>query len=615
MKKVKLLLAACLVCSLTMLHAINFRENLLFSAQLDGAQMAPAINSNAKGIASVMLNKKRDTLSINLGIIGLTAQNVAIYEGHPGQNGTLLFNLSGYLSGNTVSTVLAGLPVKNNLSKLLRGDLYFLVGSTTNPAGEIRGQITLEADKHFVADLNGEQAVPMVDVEGYGLGSFGLSADNNTLDFKIICESLSGAITSAKLHTGSAGNVGPEVADLGTFITGKTIIGRIATTPAMLNSLLAGEIYLNIATNTNPAGELRSQLVLQKGISFDALANGAQMVPEINSPGKAVCVIRLSPGLDTLFYDAVVTGINSTIDYAHLHVGFAGEEYAALQVDFTPSINIHRIKGFKKGSGVSVTTINKLLISNLSLIVHTANYPGGEIRGQVVRFAREGYTMRMNGAQAVPPTSSVAYGSGLVSINRDETMAHYLWLAGNLSSQPTDAHFHNNVAGENGSVLYDLGPTMEVSGNDASGSGFWTNTDADPFSAFDATQFGAKKVYFNIHTDDYPDGEIRGQVLPGQIYYPLTSETNEPGSRNLSSIQVSPNPAAAETLVELQDVSAQQLLLRVVDMYGRSVSSATYKQVNGLFSETIDLRSLAPGVYWLTIDDGANIYHKKVMKH
>lgn len=92
------------------------------------------------------------------------------------------------------------------------------------------------------------------------------------------------------------------------------------------------------------------------------------MVPDVVTTGLGICVIRLSPGLDLLYYDVVVDDINSNIDYAHLHIGDYGLTYGALQVDFSPSISGHRIHGFKTGAGLSAATINKLLVSNLTLI-------------------------------------------------------------------------------------------------------------------------------------------------------------------------------------------------------------------------------------------------------
>src|SRR5690349_9586031 len=76
----------------------KFRENILFTTQLDGAQMWPATASAAKGIGTVMLNKKRDSLSVSFSVVGLTPTYAAIFIGAEGENGTLLFDLSDGIS-------------------------------------------------------------------------------------------------------------------------------------------------------------------------------------------------------------------------------------------------------------------------------------------------------------------------------------------------------------------------------------------------------------------------------------------------------------------------------------------------------------------------------------
>jgi hypothetical protein len=617
MKKIRFIIAISFLLFGTLAQAINLKENLLFTARMEGNQVVPANNSNAKGLASFMLNKKRDSISINIGMVGLEATNVAIYAGKEGENGTLLLDLSTFLDGNKISTLIKGAQVTTNIAKWLRGDLYILVSTANNPTGEIRGQIKLEADLHFVADLNGTQAVPQVTGPAYGLGSFALSGDKSKLHFNIICQNLTGAMTGAKLHIGATGSTGAETADLATFITGNVISGSVTTDAAFLNSLSNGEIYLNITTAANPSGEVRSTLRLQKGLAFDAFATGMQMIPTVNTNGKAVCVFRIVPSMDTLFYDVVVDNINTNIDYSHLHIGFAGDEYEALQMDFSSSINGHRIKGFKKGAGaLSNTTIAKLLISNLSLVVHTAAHPTGEIRGQVVRFAREGYTIKMDGAQSVPSTASNAFGMGIVSISREEQDAHYMWVAGNLSATTTGAHFHNQEAGQTGAVIYDMSSTLDATDTYASDFGYWKNTDANtPFSTMLASQIDNNKVYLNIHNANFPDGEIRGQVLKGQIFYPATSDSKDVLLENNASISISPNPTSEDVLVKIEHLPTAKINLKITDILGKTVSNKAFSHINGAFSSRLDLTDLNSGVYIVTVEDGINTYSTRVVKN
>jgi hypothetical protein len=606
----KLVLIVVLLFAFFQASAIAFKENLLFVASMDGAQAIPSVSTSAKGIGSFMLNKPRNAISVNMSFAMLSGApvNVSIYHGAEGTNGTLFMDLTPFLSGNRIATTITGANITANLAKYFNDELYVVVKTAANPSGEIRGQIKLETDLNFVADLNGMETIPHIMVGGaYGLGSFGLSLDQSQLDFKIICQGLTGTIASAKLYAGTTGMVGEEVADLSSFINGNVITGNIVPTASMLTNLLLGEIYLNITTTANPTGELRSQLVNYKGLTFGGLADGGQMVPAVSTTGQAVCVIRFSPDFTTMYYDIVVDGIPSSIDYSHLHIATFGQPYdsSSVQVDFTSSINGNRIQGTK----TNVSTVNKdrLLTSKLALLIHTADYPQGEIRAQVVRYAREGFTVHLEGQQVVPTVTSAAYGSGIVSISRDGQNAHYNWIVGNLTTPPTDSHFKNNVAGQNGSVLYHMGSVMNVVGNNASANGFWKSSDATPFLPVHSAQFSADSVYLDVQNSAFPEGEIRGQVLDDYVTYTLAT------TRHSSAFDfvVYPNPSAGIVTIAMPELNAQKAKIEVFDVLGRTTFSEAHSSI-GTSELKVDLSALSKGNYILKVSNDNQYSTKKI---
>jgi hypothetical protein len=608
MKKTTFILAVFMVFTAAQTKAINFKENVLFTATLEGSQVVPAVASDAKGIASLMLNRRRDSISINISFIGLQSTTVGLYKGRAGENGTLLLDLSPFVSGNTISTRIFGTNVTGNMAKLMEEELYLSIGSAANPAGEIRGQIRLATDFHFVADMSGTEAVPAVNGPAYGLGSFRLTMHREKLEYRIICQNLSGSITNAKLYMGAIGSTGVEIADITSSVSGNVIKGSIVPDDVLLYNLFLGKVYLNIATSANPGGEVRSQLRYYRGLSFDAFGEGKQMIPPVPTTAHAVCVIRLSPALDTLFYDIVADDIQTQINYSHLHVGNAGVPYGALQVDFSPSIRGHRIKGFKRGTGIGSTTIARLLVSNLALALHTSEYPDGEVRGQIVRFAHEGYTVRMDAAQSAPGTGSAAVGTGFVSMDRDQEFVHYAWLANGLSGMATAAHFHEGGQGQTGGVVYDMTSMMSVSGNNVSANGYWKKSDSAPLTQNIVTLFETNKIYLNIHTASNPNGEIRGQVLKGQVFFPSTSSSRESYSNDHFALQMAPNPAATHLNLQIgDDMNTAQLNIRIVDVLGRTVYQSAYTQ-------TIDLKGLDNGVYVLVVSDGKHGVSRRLVK-
>jgi hypothetical protein len=595
-------------------HAIAFKGHLLFTSKLDGAQVIPAVSSNANGVASLFLNRTRDSVLINLSMIGLSgpAVNVSLYHGGEGTNGSSLMDLTAFLNGKTLSTHLTGTTVTSVLSKLMSDNLYILVTTASNPNGEIRGQVKLESDWNFVADLNSMETVPMMMSNAYGLGSFGLSLDKQKLSFKIVCQKLNGPITNAELRFGDMGVTGNLVSDLSSFITGvnsRVVTGTISTTTQMLDSLFSGRIYLNIATAASPSGIVRSQLIHRRGLSFDANPTGAQMVPPLVNVSQGVCVLRLSTNLDTIYFDGVADTLSSNLNYAHIHIGNAGATYGPVQLDMTPFINGRRVKGMIGGL-TNGTTTYRLLTSNLSFVFHTVTKPNGEIRGQIIRYAREGYTIKMTGSQVVPSETTTAYGGGIVSTHRFDENAHYVWNAGGLSATATGAHFHKNKKGANGPQVYDMTSIMLASGTDVAAEGFWNNTGATPFLPQNSLQFSKDSIYLDIHNSVFPNGEIRGQVG-----FPSTLTGSSIGifeNQNEVSISLAPNPTHHE--ITVNTVNKPIVSVEVISTYGQIIYSATPNKTSPQTTITIDLSNYSNGIYFIRTSGPDFSVLKKVIK-
>ncbi|MCE3229443.1 MAG: hypothetical protein K0S32_3994 [Bacteroidetes bacterium] len=615
MKKSIFILATLLLGALQS-KAITFKGHLLFTSKLDGAQVVPAVSSGANGVASVFLKQTRDSLTINLTVIGLSGPgvNVSLYQGNEGTNGSLLMDLTPFLNGNKLSADLAGANVTSILPKLMSDNLYLLVTTAANPTGEIRGQVKLESDWNFVADLNSMETVPMMMSSAYGLGSFALSQDKQKLNFKIVCQKLNGPITNAELHFGDYGVTGNLVADISSFITGvnnTVITGSISTNAQLLDSLFNGRVYLNVATAAGPTGVVRSQLIHKKGLSFDANPTSNQMVPTFTSVSQGVCVLRLSTNLDTLYFDGVADSLSSNLNYAHMHIGNFGAAYGPVQLDFTPFIAGRRVKGMIANISAGSTTY-RLLTSNLSFVFHTVAKPNGEIRGQIIRYAREGYSINMTGGQVVPVVTSPAYGSGIVSTSRFDDNAHYLWNAGSLAATATGAHFHKNKKGLNGTQIYDMTPVMLASGTEVSAEGYWTSADANPFLPANSLQFSKDSIYLDIHNSAFPNGEIRGQVVSGYSSSSSIIALRVSENKNDVSISVMPNPTHDQITVNTNNRSIASI--EVMTIYGQVIHQAGFNKNGAETTATFDLSNYTEGIYFVRINGNDFSVLKKIIK-
>lgn len=505
-------LGACLVSGLS--YAEHLGGSLLFSARLSGDNQVPAITVDGEGVATFTLNESMDSLSVNISAAGLTGgiTGVHLHEGAVSENGVVVYNMTDWILGNRVVGVITGGDLTSEMiQKLLLGNYYVNVHTEENPSGELRGQVGLESDWHFSADISVDQTVPEAQgTTAWGVGSFNLSQNKEKLQIRIVIEDLSSPIVGVALYYGAPGAVGVLGEDLGSIIQGNTIVGEITPSAATIENLLAGNVYVNIHTDFNISGETRGHLELNQGLAFDTWLNGEQAGTAATGVGVGNAVLNST--LDSIWYDVALTSLTSAITAAHFHKAAAGSNGGVI-LNLSSDISGNRIKGV---TAIDAATIKDFLTGEMYLNIHTGTNTGGEIRGQVYRLAREGYVFSLDGAQQTPGIIVNGEGSGMVSIDRDQTNAHFMMTVSQLTGAITSAHFHAAPKGESGGVTFDLSSYLGMDGTEDGAFGYWTSTDATtPFVTQNSVQFRSDSVYVNIHTDANAAGEVRGQVWRG----------------------------------------------------------------------------------------------------
>ncbi|MEO5324036.1 CHRD domain-containing protein [Mesorhizobium sp. CC13] len=134
----------------------------------------------------------------------------------------------------------------------------------------------------------------------------------------------------------------------------------------------------------------------------------------------------------------------------------------------------------------------------LALMATAAVFANSPAMAETVTFKAD-----LTAASEVPPNDSS--GKGMAEVTVDTATKKLAWTitSGGLSGDATAAHFHGPAAaGEN------AGPVVDISASMASGT-------AD-ISDQHLADLQAGKWYLNIHTEKFPDGEIRGQVEKAQ---------------------------------------------------------------------------------------------------
>ena len=506
MNRILLFVSILFVGMTNLLHAEHLSSHLQFSAKMSGANEVPAVTSDAQGIGIFTLDKAKSTLYINVSLNNLSGPitGMHIHEGVAGANGPVIFNLVPFLSGNRAKGVIRDI-APEVITKLLNGAYYINVHTSLNPGGEIRGQIGLETDYRYTALMGGVNEVPEVTTDGRGLGIFQLNHAKTSVHIKVLFQGLSSDVTGAHIHNAAIGSTGPVIFSLVPMLNGNSIEGDWEP-GADLDALLAGDLYINVHTMNHPGGEIRGQISLLPGITFDASFSGDQENPNVSTSGSALGIVTVWPELTEVEYYVVYDSLSGPVTGAHFHQGVLGAN-GGVVIDMTD--NISPTGNFISGTTpLSVDILNTLLEGGFYMNLHTNDHPGGEVRGQVYRYAREGYIIELNGGQEVPPVTTSGGGVGLVSIDRDQTSAHYMFVVNGLEGTFSAAHFHNAGPGVNGGVIYDITDSF----NDFGGAdGYWDETSNPVFDA--SPLFRSGKVYANVHTSTHPGGEIRGNVI------------------------------------------------------------------------------------------------------
>jgi hypothetical protein len=127
-----------------------------------------------------------------------------------------------------------------------------------------------------------------------------------------------------------------------------------------------------------------------------------------------------------------------------------------------------------------------------------------------VAAAAPQFSVYLNGRQEVPANNSPGSGTCMISLNATETQVSVECRYRNLSSNVTGAHIHENgPVGVNGPIRFDFSFTGGTTGT--IGPLTFSTTPAQ------VADLRANKWYVNIHTSNFPGGEIRGQVKRANI--------------------------------------------------------------------------------------------------
>lgn len=134
---------------------------------------------------------------------------------------------------------------------------------------------------------------------------------------------------------------------------------------------------------------------------------------------------------------------------------------------------------------------------------------------------QEKYVAELRSSNEVPANSSTAVGRVVLLVSRDASYAEYSVEQGGLTGGIRGGHFHRAAAGVNGPIALSFFFNADGTENRTPTPG---TTDLEASQAIARTitktqldtilaDLRAGNLYANIHTPNFPGGEIRGQLL------------------------------------------------------------------------------------------------------
>ena len=523
----------------------------VFRSHLSGANEQEPVLTTASG--SVLIEFIEGQILLSGSFQGLNSEfNAAIgggahiHQGLAGQNGDVVFALSTDTSDDLLS---GSYLVENNtfdvdadqLAALLSRGLYVNIHTVDNPPGELRGQIVPESMIFFTGFLTGAQETQMVTSQGIGAiigeflggkltvsGSFmGLESDLNT--------ALAGG---AHIHKAPAGSNGPIALilniDIAEDMRGGSFLSASNTFElgeGLTDSLKSRDLYVNIHSLENGAGELRAQLVPEATAYFLAPLSGTNETTPVNTEATGLMIAELRGNRMTTSGSFSNLGGDFDVSIAggaHIHGGYAGTNGGILFLLTSEIAEDSKSGSFQAGGNtfeLSEGLIDSLLGRIMYVNIHTTSFQSGEIRGNFLPYAQAYFTTNLSGTNEVQPITSPGIG-GL----KGELLGNSLTITGGFSGLEGNfdvniaggAHLHKAPVGENGGIELLLSTDLE---EDLKAGTFSADSNRFEVSEAQILMLREDSLYANLHSDVFGSGELRGQLLGDQNFFPLAVST------------------------------------------------------------------------------------------
>jgi hypothetical protein len=261
------------------------------------------------------------------------------------------------------------------------------------------------------------------------------------------------------------------------------------------------------------------------GQTLGAVLTASQETPPTTTPGFGNATVTFDSTHQNITVTITVANLGSPINNFHIHenpFGVAGQVRVDL-IGLGGTFNNGTMTGTFP---IAADVASRMLANpaNFYVNVHTTQFPGGAIRGQLA-YVSGGpitYAADLRGANEAPPTGSNAFGGAFVTL--DLVNNNIAWEVNSSGiGSATLSHIHRGAVGVAGPVIINFATTAsQIAGGRTSGNATIASQQTSQLQASDltnlATPAGALGYYVNLHSTVNPTGEIRGQLVPANEY-------------------------------------------------------------------------------------------------
>jgi hypothetical protein len=301
--------------------------------------------------------------------------------------------------------------------------------------------------------------------------------------------------------------------------------------------------------------------------TIDVTTSAAEVFPATNSTATGAGQLTFNLVSGAVTGGVTLTGITATL--AHIHNGIAGTNGPVI-VNFVQSGSDANRWDAEAGGTLTADQVNALLAGQLYVNVHSAAFPGGEIRGQIRPQGISVAFAGMAGSNVVPAVTNSATGFAAMTVNETaNTATVHVQTTG--VDDATEAHVHNAPAGENASA-----PLFSLTKDPALAS-HWL-LEGQSVTQVDRDALVADRLYVDVHTPAALAGALRGQLsldaepaataptltqLQSTIFTPICSGCHTGGGSSLPSSMNLSNAAATFAAIVGVASTEQASVLRV----------------------------------------------------